>query len=159
MLDDFEIRKMQITDIPPIMVLEKELFSSPWSREMFLEEINTGYAFVAAAKETSQIIGYICGLLLYDEFNITNVGVALEHQRNGLGQILLKFIIARLLQQKCFKFYLEVRESNTAAIRLYENFGFNIIGKRKKYYNHPLEDALMLGLSFLQSEKLSHKKE
>ena len=105
------------------------------------------------AKETGKIIGYICGLLLYDEFNITNVGVTSDHQRDGFGQALLKFIISYLLKQNCLKFYLEVRESNIAAIRLYEKYGFYIIGKRKKYYNHPVEDALMLGLSFLQTNE------
>ena len=144
---------MQILDIPDIMELEKQLFSSPWSRDMFLQEIDTGFAFVLSAKETGKILGYICGLLLFDEFNITNVGVATEQQKQGFGEAMLKFIIARLLSQKCFKFFLEVRESNLAAIRLYEKFGFKILGRRKKYYNHPAEDALMLGISFLEKQK------
>ncbi len=144
---------MQIPDIPAIMELEKQLFSSPWSRDMFLQEINTGFAFVLTAEDTGKLIGYICGLLLYDEFNITNVGVAAEYQKQGFGEVMLKFIIARLLGQQCFKFFLEVRESNLVAIRLYEKFGFKVLGKRKKYYNHPAEDALMLGISFLQQQE------
>ncbi|RLC51843.1 MAG: ribosomal-protein-alanine N-acetyltransferase [Candidatus Cloacimonadota bacterium] len=150
---DCEIREMQIPDIPAIMELEKQLFSSPWSKDMFLQEINSGFAFVLTAKETGKILGYICGLLLFDEFNITNVGVAPEQQKQGFGEAMLKFIIARLLSQKCFKFFLEVRESNAAAIALYQKFGFEILGKRKKYYNHPVEDALMLGMSFLQKQE------
>ncbi len=144
---------MQILDIPDIMELEKQLFSSPWSRDMFLQEIDTGFAFVLSAKETEKILGYICGLLLFDEFNITNVGVAIEQQKQGFGEAMLKFIMARLLNQQCFKFFLEVRESNLAAIRLYDKFGFKILGKRKKYYNHPAEDALMLWISFLKHQE------
>lgn len=147
---DIEIRPMQIKDIPVILELEKQLFSSPWRKDMFLQEIKTGHAFVAQEKVGNTIAAYICGILLYDEFNITNLAVSSAFQRQGLAELLVKFIIGKLLKIRCYKFFLEVRQSNLAAISLYEKLGFQLIGKRKKYYNHPPEDALMMQMDLLK---------
>lgn len=141
---------MQVTDIPIILEMEKKLFSSPWKKDMFLEEIKSGYAFVAQEKVGNTIAGYICGLLLYDEFNITNLAVSSSFQRQGLAELLVKFVIGRLLKIHCSNFFLEVRVSNLAAIALYRKLGFEIIGKRKKYYNKPQEDALMMQMDLLE---------
>lgn len=147
MSDNFQIRRMQIDDIPLILELENDLFSSPWSGEMFLEEIRIGYAYVLASPAETCIIAYICGLLLYDEFNITNLAVARAHQKKGYGQAMISFMIDNLRRNNCYKFFLEVRETNLPAIRLYEKFGFKIAGKRRKYYSHPQEDAVMMELN------------
>ena len=140
------IRKMKLEDIPTIMILEKELFSVAWEEEMFIEEIEKQYAYVLEIKDI--IIGYICGWKLLDEFNITNIAIAADFQRIGFGKALVQFLMSKLLDENCFKFFLEVRESNTAAKKLYEMMGFSIIGSRKNYYHSPQEDALILGLNF-----------
>lgn len=140
------IREMLVSDIPHIMNMEKELFTLPWTKDMFLQEIHTQHAYVLLKEDDNLLIGYVCGWLMLDEFNITNLAVRAEFQKMGLGEMLVKFIIGKLLLQKCFQFLLEVRESNMPAIKLYAKFGFEIIGKRKKYYNHPLEDALVMQL-------------
>ena len=143
---DTIIREMQVKDIPLIMKMEKELFSLPWTKDMFLQEINTQYAYVLLKADDNLLIGYVCGWLMPDEFNITNLAVRAEFQKMGLGEMLVKFIMGKLLQQKCFQFLLEVRKSNIPAIKLYAKFDFEIIGKRKKYYNYPQEDALVMRL-------------
>ena len=136
-------------DIPTIMILEKELFSTVWEEEMFIEEIEKKYSYVLEIK--NEIIGYICGWKLLDEFNITNIAVASEFQRKGFGKTLVQFLLSKLLDEKCFKFFLEVRESNLAANKLYEMMGFSIIGSRKNYYHSPEEDALVLGLNIMDN--------
>ena len=145
------IRDMRREDIPNIMILEKELFSTAWEEEMFLEEIEKQYAYVLEIKD--KIIGYICGWKLFDEFNITNVAVAKDFQRKGLGEKLVQFLLSKLLDEKCFKFFLEVRKSNNAAKILYEKIGFILIGSRKNYYHSPQEDALVLGMNIIENLK------
>jgi len=142
---------MKREDIPTIMILEKKLFSTTWEEEMFIEEIEKQYAYVLEIKD--KIIGYICGWKLLDEFNITNIGIAVDFQRKGFGQKLVQFLISKLLDEKCFEFFLEVRESNHGAIKLYEKMGFNVIGSRKKYYKSPQEDAMTLGLILINNIK------
>lgn len=139
------IREMKREDIPKIMNIENELFSTAWEEEMFLEEIEQHYAYVLQIKY--DIIGYICGWKLLDEFNITNVAVIEKFQRKGLGEELVKFIISMLLNENCFKFFLEVRESNRAAQQLYKKLGFSVIGSRKYYYHSPVENAQLFGIN------------
>ena len=134
-------------DIPTIMILEKELFSTAWEEEMFIEEIEKQYAYVMEIK--NKIIGYICGWKLFDEFNITNIAIASDFQKKGFGKALVQFLMSKLLDEKCFKFFLEVRKSNLAANKLYEGMGFRIIGSRKNYYHSPQEYALVLALNVM----------
>jgi ribosomal-protein-alanine N-acetyltransferase len=145
------IRDMKREDIPNIMILEKELFSTAWEEEMFLEEIEKQYAYVLEIKD--KIIGYICGWKLLDEFNITNIAVAKDYQQKGLGRKLVQFLIGRILNERCFKFFLEVRKSNNAAKMLYEKIGFKLIGSRKNYYHSPQEDALVFGMNIIENIK------
>ncbi len=146
-----EIREMRREDIPNVMILEKELFPTSWKEEMFIEEIEKQYAFVMEIKD--KIIGYICGWKLLDEFNITNIAVASDFQRKGFGNALVRFIMSKLLDENCFKFFLEVRNSNLAAIKFYTKMGFSAIGLRKKYYHSPEDDALIMGINIMDNIK------
>ena len=150
------IRKMIFDDLPGITEIEKEIFSVPWSKQMFEQEIKNHYAFVITNDENNDLIGYVCGWIVLDEFTITNIGIAKAFQKKGYGRSLVRFIISALIKEKCFKFFLEVRSSNIPAIRLYETFGFKSAGIRKNYYQHPPEDAIMMKLDFfplLQKDK------
>ena len=145
------IRAMKVEDLPNIMILEKNLFRTAWEEEIFMEEIELQYAYVLEIKD--RIIGYICGWKLLDEFNITNIAIDKKFQRKGFGQRLVQFIISKLISENCFKFFLEVRESNDAAKLLYEKIGFKLIGSRKNYYHSPQENALVLGINLINNIK------
>ncbi len=144
------IREMEISDLTMIMKLEKELFSVPWSEAMLSEQIKGHYAYVLQKDENKEIIGYLCGWKLLDEFTITNIGVIEKFQRLDFGTKLVKFIVSKLLHEKCCKFTLEVRESNLKAIGLYEKFGFEQLGLRGNYYRNPVENAVIMRLNMLQ---------
>lgn len=146
-----KIREMKMEDIPTIMILEKELFSTAWEEEMFIEEIENQYAYVLEIK--NEIFGYICGWKILDEFNITNIAIAAAFQGKGVGKALVQFLMSKLLDENCFKYFLEVRESNHAAKKLFEKMGFNVVGVRKKYYHSPQEDALVLGLNVMEKKR------
>ncbi|MDP8203864.1 MAG: ribosomal protein S18-alanine N-acetyltransferase [Candidatus Tenebribacter mawsonii] len=145
------IRAMKVEDLPNIMILEKNLFRTAWEEEIFIEEIELQYAYVLEIKD--RIIGYICGWKLLDEFNITNIAIDKKFQRKGFGKRLVQFIISKLISENCFKFFLEVRESNDAAKLLYEKIGFKLIGARKNYYHSPQENALVLGINLINNIK------
>ncbi|MDP8267697.1 MAG: ribosomal protein S18-alanine N-acetyltransferase [Candidatus Tenebribacter davisii] len=142
-----KIRKMKLEDITAIMVIEKELFSSVWEEEMFIEEIEKQYAYILELE--GSIIGYICGWKLHDEFNITNIAIVSEFQRKGFGEKLVQFIMTKLLDGKCYKFFLEVRSSNYAAKQLYDKMGFILLRVRNKYYKFPEDDALVMGVNLM----------
>ncbi|MCD6181543.1 MAG: ribosomal protein S18-alanine N-acetyltransferase [Candidatus Cloacimonetes bacterium] len=136
------IRRMQMDDLPQVMRLEDQLFSSPWSSTMMIQELNSHEAFVAEFH--GQIAGYICCWKVLDECTITNVGVDVEVQRQGIGRRLVNFIMDRMQQEGCDEFFLEVRASNLPALALYRSIGFEVVGVRRKYYSHPVEDAMIM---------------
>lgn len=143
---------MDLDDIGEVLAIENELFSSPWSVDMFIHEILNHKAFTLVDVTEKCIVGYTCGWKVLDEFQITNVGIARTHQRRGLAEFLLVEVMNIMLKDFCFNYFLEVRESNNPAIRLYRKLGFVEIGKRKNYYSNPVENALIMHLN-LGSDK------
>ena len=135
---------MNFDDVDRVIDLEKELFTEPWSKMMFMEEINSNGSYVLYETEDRSIVGYICGWRVMDEFHITNLAVKKEYQQKGLGSELIRHIIDHMTDQGLRKFYLEVRQSNVPALTLYVKFGFNVTGIRKDYYKNPLEDAILM---------------
>ncbi|HCX72595.1 MAG TPA: ribosomal-protein-alanine N-acetyltransferase [Candidatus Cloacimonas sp.] len=138
-------RRMLKTDLPQVLAIEQQLFADPWQAGMFTEEIDKHEAWVAI-NELNQIVGYLTGWLVADDFSLNNIAVDKSFQRKKIATKLLKEIIKKLRTRKCKNIFLVVRESNLAAIRLYEKFQFVIIGKKKEYYQKPVEDALVMKL-------------
>jgi ribosomal-protein-alanine N-acetyltransferase len=138
------IRDMQEDDISAILEIEQISFSTPWSKESFLNEIYKKYAFSKVAVFEENIIGYICANYLYHESHILNLAVHPDFRRRGVATILMNEAIRELKEKGCVFMYLEVRISNTGAHRFYERFGFKTETIRKKYYGNPDEDALLM---------------
>jgi [ribosomal protein S18]-alanine N-acetyltransferase len=139
-------RRMSDGDLRQVLELEERLFSDPWNRPMYEEELRDHDAFVLADPETGEVAGYFCGRRLADEYEITNVGVKPELQRRGLAREMLGRMIGMLHRDGVRYFFLEVRESNTPARGLYNSFGFEVLQKRRNYYRDPVEDALLMRL-------------
>jgi len=144
------IRKMTLEDLPEILILEKALFSSPWSEENYRFEIlENPYAHYVVEEEQG-IRGYLGLWLNEDALQITTLGVAFNHQGKGLGQRLVNYALEYALENKVSVMTLEVRISNTKAIHLYEKNGFEKAALRKQYYSHPDEDAILMMKTFEQ---------
>jgi ribosomal-protein-alanine N-acetyltransferase len=94
-------------------------------------------------------VGYLVARAAADEGEILNVSVAPPHRRRGLARALTRHALERLAARGVAAVYLEVRESNVAARRLYESLGFAIVGRRAKYYRRPEESALVLRTAIL----------
>ena len=112
------------------------MFSDPWPRRDFAECVATGVTFLVA-----EVDGHHAA----DEGEILNLGVAGAHRRRGLGRSLVQQVLAVLATRGVRVVYLEVRESNAGARRLYEALGFSEVARRARYYRRPVEDAEGLG--------------
>lgn len=136
-------------DLPAIHELETLVFPDPWSLEAF-GDLPFGTAWVL--EKEGKLLGYIIYLVALDEAVIINFGVDPKYQRQGYGRRLLKESMQSLIQRGHWYFYLDVRESNLPAIRLYQSLGFQSLGTRKNYYQEPPEDALVMGLYLINKE-------
>ncbi len=140
------IREMTLADVDRVCVLEEMAFSMPWHKESFVEMIeNKDALYLVADDEQSGVIG-CCGVRsIVGEGDITNVVVHPDFRQKGVAYKMLTQLLLRGEQDFGIKeFTLEVRYSNIGAIHLYEKLGFVSEGIRKKFYEEPVEDALIM---------------
>ena len=145
-----KIVPMAAEHLNEVAALELACFSRPWSRQMLAEELDNQCAafLVALEPETERVIGYAGLLVVLDEGYITNVAVRPECRRNGIAQKLLQVFLDFAQAHKLAFLTLEVRASNYGAIALYGSRGFRSVGRRKNYYEHPKEDAIIMTKEF-----------
>lgn len=148
-LEGLFIRNMWWSDIPHVLKIERMSFSTPWNEMAFLNEIYNTSSIVKVAVYESKIVGYICANSVIDEGHILNIAVSPDMRRRGIATAMLEKVIDELKKRGCKSVYLEVRASNTVAIRFYENFGFISVGVRRNYYTLPKEDAVVMMLVLL----------
>ena len=139
------IRPLHLSDLPQIQAIEGATQVAPWAQESFLLCFESGYPSWVLELD-GKIIGFIILVLQVDECHILNLAVATPYQHQGLGQQLLLQGIEYSRAEHAMVIYLEVRCSNTRAVRLYQKIGFQQIGERKDYYRvlQQHEDALVL---------------
>lgn len=146
------VREMTWDDLEQVVEIENENFSVPWTETGFFTYLMRSDAlFLVAENEEEELVaGYIGIIMAADEGDITNVSVKKELQGQGIGTMLLQELASRTKEMGIEKIFLEVRESNVAALALYEKQGFERMGVRKNYYTDPIEDAITM------CRKLSH---
>jgi ribosomal-protein-alanine N-acetyltransferase len=139
------IRNMTAEDIPAVVEIEKECFSLPWSEKSFAESIvREDTIFLVCEEKDGAIMGYIGMYLSFDEASITNVAVASQFRKRGCGKQLVIAAKTAAKEAGAESIFLEVRVSNVPAISLYKKQGFENLGIRKKFYEHPVEDAIIM---------------
>ena len=144
-----EITRMTHKDVPEIAELEKICFTLPWSEKSFRDEMANRLAVYFTAKDNGKCVGYAGFWNVSGEGDVTNVAVLPEYRRRGVGSSLVAEMIKTAEKLKLEMLTLEVRKSNTAAQKLYEKFGFEILGERKRYYSDNGEDAYIMTKTFL----------
>ena len=133
--------------------LERICFSTPWSRNMLAEELdNLLSAFLVALDDNDRVVGYAGVQVILDEGYITNIAVRPECRQQGIAGKLLKVFLDFAEANKLAFLTLEVRASNHTAIMLYGSRGFRSVGRRKNYYEHPKEDAIIMTREFTHAE-------
>ena len=135
-------------DIDAIVRVENACFSTPWSIDAIKHEIceNKLADFMIACDEENNIIGYIGIWTLLNECQINKIAVIPEKRKNGIGKTILNHVLEFTRDIGVKNWYLDVRESNTAAQALYRSAGFSSVGTRKNYYINPVEDAVLMNL-------------
>ena len=138
------IRKMERKDASQIAELEKRCFSDPWSEKSIASETDNPLSYWLVAEDHGEILGYIGSQSVLDAADVMNLAVSPEHRRQGIGEKLIQALTGYLQENGVIALLLEVRVSNTDAIRLYEKLGFMQVGRRPRYYTNPREDAYIL---------------
>ena len=148
-MTEVSIREMHTSDLPEVLEIECICFTTPWDIRSFEYELGYKDTILKVAVLNNQIIGYVCVRTILDITHILNLVVLPDFRRKGIGSMLLRDALNELkrLKPDINLITLEVRESNTAAIKLYEKFGFKVMGKRISYYDKPHENAIIMGLS------------
>jgi ribosomal-protein-alanine N-acetyltransferase len=138
-----KIRRLTYADLPQVIAIERRAFPAPWSLAMFVLELSKPSGVCLAAVDGKQVRGYLICSRYDTVWHIMNVAVDPELQGKGIGSTMLTQLLAEIDDPRA-RYTLEVRQSNTSAIRLYERFGFRAAGLRRRYYQDNGEDALIM---------------
>ena len=134
--------------------LERTCFAADvWSKNMILSSIRQTctYVWIVQDMQLRKIVAYAVLYLAGDEGDVANIAVLPSYRKRGIGGALFDAMLNQARDEQVQTIYLEVRQSNDAAIRLYRSREFAEIGKRKNYYRHPREDAICMAKTVLQS--------
>ena len=142
-MTDVEIRPFVYADLPQVIGIERRAFPTPWSLAMFVLELSKPSGVCLAAEIDGRLVGYLICSRYETVWHVMNVAVDPVHQRRGVASALLGELYGRV-DDGTARFTLEVRESNTVAIRLYERDGFRAAGMRRRYYQDNGEDAVIM---------------
>ena len=154
------LRTAIAADIPLIMELERtcptaahwtqlqysELFQAAGGAERLVlvaEASSVASGTDGGSKSGLRLLGFLVARHLAPEWELENIAVAPDTRRQGIGERLLNALLTRAKETNSEVVFLQVRESNTAAMRLYEKAGFHQTGRRKSYYTQPQEDAIL----------------
>ena len=140
-----EIRyyNLEYDDIEQISEMERRFFSAPWSPASIGHYADAGNTIFIVARSEKKVVGYAALFCAADEGNLVSIGVEETHREMGIASELLDILYEQARNRGVFSINLEVRQSNEAAISLYEKEGFKAVGRRPGFYREPKEDALL----------------
>jgi ribosomal-protein-alanine N-acetyltransferase len=143
------VERVTAADIPAIAEIERRSFSDPWSEQAFRELLSHSRMYFACAREandgaSTRVLGYVVAWFAAGQGEIANLAVDPAARRRGLGSMLLDAALEEARRSRVEEVFLEVRDSNARARLLYESRGFAEVGRRRKYYRRPVEDAVIL---------------
>ncbi|MBK9924799.1 MAG: ribosomal protein S18-alanine N-acetyltransferase [Anaerolineales bacterium] len=145
------IRRMTLEDIPSVLELDKLSFALPWPERSFRFELTENTASRCWVFDVDgKIAGMIVAWLLVDEAHIATIATHPEYRRQGIARKLLTYALRYMSKEGAVTSFLEVRESNTAARDMYHQFGYEVVGRRKRYYKDTDEDAILMTLGELE---------
>jgi ribosomal-protein-alanine N-acetyltransferase len=142
---DLQFSLLEEKDLDELVALEKSCQQLPWNKALFAEELkNQGQCFWALGRLEGELVAYMGFWKAVDEAHITNLGVHPKYQRRGLGEAMVRQGLELARSLGCVRATLEVRQSNAAAIKLYEKLGFTSVALRPGYYPDTKEDAVIM---------------
>lgn len=144
----FMIDRMSGADLPDVLIIENESFPAPWTPGMFKRELESGHSRCLCLRiksaERPVVVAYIIFWIISGEIHLHSLAVKKEYRKKGFARALLQKMKEIALENNVAVQTLEVRESNTEAIKLYRKNGFVVKGIRPKYYTETNENALIM---------------
>lgn len=158
-ISEIHISRMTKDDIENVVKIEEQAYGKHhWAKASFYDEMSNNLAKYYTAKTSDgELVGYAGTWHIIDEGHITTIAVKNEYLRNHIGEKLIQQIIEDCYQNGVKYLTLEVRVSNTPAIKLYEKYGFQSLGTRKGYYQDNNEDALIMWTENIFYDKFKAK--
>ena len=138
------IVKMQPEHVAAVVEMERQCFSDPWSEKSVASELDNPLSLWLIAEADGVVAGYVGSQTVLDSADMMNLAVSQDFRRQGIGEQLVNSLTEALAEKGVKTLLLEVRISNEPAKQLYQKLGFEIVGKRPRYYEKPMEDALIL---------------
>ena len=141
---DVRLRDMVTGDVPTVVAIERASYTMPWSEATFRGLLRRRDAEMVSAEADGVVIGYAAFWCVVDQGELGNVAVSADWRGRGLGARLVEDVLRRAARRGVREVFLEVRPSNNVARQLYERLGFRPVGRRRNYYQAPVEDAIVL---------------
>jgi [ribosomal protein S18]-alanine N-acetyltransferase len=144
------VQPVRGSDIAAIAAIERRSFSDPWSERSFRDVLAHSRMYFACIRESddgpaaARVLGYVVAWFAAGQGEIANLAVDPDARGRGIGSALLDAALDHAKQQGTEEVFLEVRSSNVMARQLYESRGFSEVGRRRRYYRQPVEDAVIL---------------
>lgn len=144
------IRAMIVEDLEQVVAIDQASFSLPWPARSFHFELNDNQAARCwVAEQDGQVAAMLVGWLIVDELHVATLATRPEFRGQGIGTQILSHALRAAKEEGAIKAFLEVRESNKTAQKIYHEFGFVEDGRRKGYYKDNGEDAVLMSLDHL----------
>lgn len=144
---------MRPADLDAVIIIERRSFTAPWEEQTFRGLMRRPSAALFVAEVDADVVGYSVSWFAADEAELGDLAVHPDWRGMGVGQALLQHSVTEAIRRQTQFLYLEVREGNAAARRLYERAGFEVVGLRRKYYAEPPEDAVVMRLTLQDSAR------
>jgi ribosomal-protein-alanine N-acetyltransferase len=142
--NELEVASLTPEDLDDVLPIEQEVFTDPWPRRFFLEELAAPESVACVVRHRGMVAGYLLAWRLESELHLGNLAVAPAYQRRGVGRFLVEWLLERSREGGQSRITLEVRASNFGAQELYRNAGFRAVALRRGYYQDTGEDALIM---------------
>ena len=145
---DYVFKRLDKLALGEVLAIENQVQVAPWSKPKFLNCFDNDQYQVTGLFYSARLIGYSVLLINPPEGELHNLAISTDFQNQGLGSIFLNYLIAESAKYQLEKIFLEVRTSNIAAIKTYQNSGFSQIGTRQNYYRSEagIESAMVFML-------------
>jgi [ribosomal protein S18]-alanine N-acetyltransferase len=139
------LRSATLDDLSAMIAIEQQApLAAHWTAGQYERLLESGFVWVA--EHEWRLCGFVCAKVVAGEWEIENIVVVPEFQRRGVATRLMGALISEVQKRAGTAIFLEVRESNLSARHLYEQHGFAQVGRRKGYYQYPVEDAVLYEL-------------
>lgn len=143
-MDDVVLRPLTEDDLPRVEQIETASFTVPWSMHTFRQLLTRDDSEATGAECGGRLVGYSVFWSVLDQAELGDIAVDADFRGRGIGSMLLRDTFRRAAARGIRQLFLEVRVSNVDAHRLYERHGFTSVGRRRRYYRQPVEDALVM---------------